>query len=217
MVGVVEDAMWGWIKGLFGKRVSGASVEEPDAADEHQRIWDERVEGLHNLLGPSEDMHLHAVVPLFLGGSADVLEFRNHIDGHCYVTSDLTGDDSQLKNSLGNYELMICTREKVDWAPNLISKLALYTFEAVLEPGETMDIGPALPDGSRASALLFVKPELSNNQFYVDGSQCGLLLCLTIMPDELELKMKSGSEPLVRALKEKGVFPFSDLNRESVS
>jgi hypothetical protein len=216
MARVLEDAMWGWIKDLFGKRDSDVPIEESDAADEHQRIWDERVEGLHNLLGPSEDMHLHAVVPLFLGGSADVLEFKNYIDGHCYVTSDLTGDDSQLKSSLGNYELMICTREKVDWAPNLISKLALYTFEAVLEPGETMDIGPALPDGSSASALLFVEPDLRNNQFYVDGTQCGLLLCLAIMPDELELKMKSGSEPLIKSLKEKGVFPFSELNRDSV-
>jgi hypothetical protein len=179
-------------------------------------VRDERLMAMEKLLGTSENMQFHSVLPLYLGGDADVVEFCKYVPGHCYVTSDLAEDGSQLKNSLGNYELMICTRGKEDWAPNLIARLARYTFEAVLEPRQTMDVGPALPQGSGASALLFVEPDLRENRFVVAGSRCGFLLCVTIMPDELKKCRHGKTAHVLTSLKEKGVFPFSELDRKSV-
>jgi hypothetical protein len=69
---------------------------------------------------------------------------------------ELIGHDEQVQNDLGNYELMICHRDDEPWGANVISRLAYYTLEAKLNPGETMDIGSALPDDSTLAAFLFL-------------------------------------------------------------
>lgn len=202
-----------WIKRFFGKKPD--SVPHADGESE-DRWWNARMAALHAVLGPSEDMVFHALQPLYLGGFADVVEFRQHVPGSTYVTSDLIGESGQLPSSLGNYELMICTREKSDWAANIICKLAKYTLEAVLEPGQTMDIGPAAPKGSTVAAFLFAEPEIKTPRLTVNGLESGLLLCVGILPDELAVCMKEGSTRILELLKDKKVFPYTDLNRTSV-
>lgn len=202
-----------WIKRFFGRRTQPVPEVDGESAD---RWWNPRMAALQAVLGPSEDMVFHAIQPLFLGGFADVVEFRQYVTGSTYVTSDLIGESGQLPSSLGNYELMICAREKSDWAANIICKLAKYTLEAVLEPGQTMDIGTATPKGSSVTAFLFAEPEVRNTRLTVNGLESGLLLCIGILPDELDVCMKEGSTRILALLKEKNVFPFTDLNRTSV-
>jgi hypothetical protein len=188
-----------------------------DKPDDWSGLWDARKHALQELLGPTTDRVFHAVTPLELGGQADVVEFPDFVSGATYVTCDLTGpQSSQLPSSLGQYELMICTRSGERWAPNLISRLAPYTFEAVLEPSETMDIGSALPKGSSIAALLFTEPPLARNEFQVLGHRCGLLLCLGITAAELQASLEGRGASLLEALKREGVFPFTDLQRASV-
>ena len=116
------------------------------------------------------------------GGVADIVYFKNHLDGVVSVTSDLIGQKDQVQNDLGNYELMICHRDDEDWGANIISRLAYYTLDAKLNPGETMDIAEAVPEGSTISAFLF----FGYGKFKVRSSKAGLLLCLGITADELE-------------------------------
>jgi Suppressor of fused protein (SUFU) len=181
--------------------------------DEWQLWWDARKAALEGILGPADDQVFHALVPLYLGGDADVLRFHPAGMGVTYVTSDLIGDDSQLQNDLGNYELMICLRAGDDWAPNLISRLARYTLEAKLTPWETMDIGPALPEGSALTALAFIP----HARLKVRGRDCGLLLCLGMTSEEFQMYHERGPEFTLDRLKQHGVFPFSELRRRAVS
>lgn len=188
-----------------------------DEPDDWSGLWDAREQALRGLLGPTTDRVLHAVLPLEFGGQADVVEFPAFIPGATYVTCDLTGpQSSQLESSLGQYELMVCIRSREDWAPNLISRLAPYTFEAVLEPSETMDIASALPAGSTIAALLFTEPPLAKNEFHVLGHRCGLLLCLGITASELQASFAGKGASLLEALKRERVFPYTDLRRHSV-
>jgi hypothetical protein len=180
--------------------------------DDWQEWWDARQEAFESILGPADDRVFHAIIPLYLGGDADVLLFRPHGMGVTYVTSDLIGDDGQIPNELGNYELMMCLRTEEDWAPSLISGLARYTLEVQLNPWETMDIGPALPEGSTLSALAFV-PHV---QFKVRDRDCGLLLCLGITSEEFEAYHERGPAFVLDLLKEGGIFPFTDLRRRCV-
>lgn len=104
---------------------------------------------------------------------------------------------------------MVCSRDADDeWGSNIISQLAHYTLEAVLNPGEAMDIGPAT-EGSTIAPLLFC----DYGQFTVRNRKAGLLLCLGITADELSECYRSRVEA---ALKESGVYPFTDLFRKSV-
>jgi hypothetical protein len=184
--------------------------------DEWTLWWDARVAAMESILGKSADTVGHGVIPFQfgaeMGGAADIVYFRNHLDGVVAATSELIGCDDQLQNDQGNYELMICSRDDDEWGPDIICQLAHYTLESVLNPGETMDIGPAAPDGSTIAAFLFC----DYGRFKVRDRPAGLLLCLGITAQELS-ECRSGNRTQVEsAIKDAGVYPFTDLFRKSV-
>ena len=186
------------------------------AKDDWKVWWDARMAAIEKVLGPSEDLVGHGMIPFEfgaeMGGAADVIYFKKHVPGVVAVTCELIGLDAQVKNKLGNYELMICQRKNVDWGAEIISQLAHYTLEAKLNPSETMDIGPAAPKGSTITAFLF----FDYARFTVRRRKAGLLLCLGITADELAY-CRAGRRPQVeKALKKAGVYPFTDLKRKSV-
>lgn len=187
-----------------------------DDDDEFQRWWDARVSAMENVLGKSHNIHGHAVIPFQfgpdMGGAADIIYFHEHIDGIVSVTSELIGCDERVFNSLGNYELMICHRDEEQWGPDIISQLAHYTLEAELNPGETMDIGPAVPDGSTIDALLF----LEYARFSVLDRDCGLLLCIGVTADELARCRAGHLYDVETKLRKQSIYPYTDLYRESV-
>jgi hypothetical protein len=182
-----------------------------------QKVWDARIAALVPILGKPTDSVYHATVPMYLGGFADVLAFPSYVAGMTYATAELTGEDvGQLPSSLGNYELMICFREDHPRGADMISRLARHTCEAKLEAGQTMDL-PDFFKGSVIKALLFAQPSEKPVQFDLLGQRCGLLLCIGITAEELALKQSSGSATLLARLKQRGVFPYTVLQRESVA
>ena len=183
--------------------------------DKWQKLWEARQAALEEILGPADEHVGHATVPfemgVDIGGAADLLYFRRHISGIVAVTAQLIGLDEQIPNDLGNYELMICQHTEDNWAPNLISRLAYYTLRARLNPGETMDIGSAVPKDSTMSALLF----FDYARFSVAGRTAGLLLCLGITDDELHACRRGSRAKVEAALKRSGIYPYTDLRRRS--
>jgi hypothetical protein len=190
-----------------------AARKSPQPPDDWQRLWDARLAALQSVLGPSDDRILASITPFYLGGSADVLTFRQHTEGVCYVTAGIIGDGRGKPNELGEYELMICLREPAEWAPNMISNLARYTTETALNPGDTMDMAPALPQPTRLDHLLFVPYA----KIVVEGKEAAVMLCLGITGLEYDCARKHGSDVIIDWLKQVNVYPFTDLARESVS
>ena len=178
--------------------------------DNWERIWEARKLALENILGRSNECVLHAAMPLQLGGEADVLVFSRGDNGIAYVTADLTGE---LGESDADYELMICTPEESDWAPNIVSKLARYAIDNPLGAGETMDIGSAVPAPSEISALLF--DTFATTELL--GREIELRLCLGIASDELDFVFAHGTDKLIQLLKAQGVYPVTDLARTSIA
>jgi len=184
--------------------------------DEWTLWWDARLAAMEGVLGTSTDTVSHGIIPfrfgVEMGGTADIIYFRNHVDGVVMGTAELIGCDNQPANEQGDYELLICSRDDIEWAQNTIAQLAHYTLESALNPGDTMDIGPATPDGSTIAAFLFV----DYGRFRVRGRDAGLLLCLGITSDELEECRDGNRTHVESALKNAGVYPFTDLFRASV-
>jgi hypothetical protein len=191
--------------------------DQPESAhDEWEKIWDARASALTQILGKAGDMVFHAPVPFQFGGFADVLPFPNFVPGATYVTAELSGEDvGQQPSSLGHYELMICVRQELAKAADLVSKLARYTCEAELEPGQTMDLGTYLGDAT-IRALLFAHPRDEAVRFEFLGERYGLLLCIGITAEELAFGRSKGTEKLLVLLKEHGVFPYTIPDRPSV-
>jgi hypothetical protein len=185
---------------------------ENEQHDSWQETWNAREAALKSVLGETDGMVLHAMIPFYLGGQADVLSFRKHIPGRVAATCDLLGEEGQIRNDLGTYELMIAHRDDNNWGPNVISRLARYTCDARLEPGHTMDIGGAVPKGATITGFLFCEYA----RFQYREEEAGLLLCLGITADELDRCKTGRREEVLAALKAAGVYPYTDLSRPSL-
>jgi hypothetical protein len=211
------------IADLFGPKERSETVASPPEQPAEPRThgqwkeWsDARTEAMETVLGEMDGEILHATIPFQLGidmgGAADVVSFSQKLDGIAYVTSELIGMDNQAPGDLGNYELMICHRTASDLGPRIIRLLAHYTLETPLNPGDTMDIGEVMPEGSTIVALMF----LEYARFKVQERDAGLLLCIGITQEELDVKVEQDSSVVEQRLKERAVYPYTDLNRQSV-
>jgi len=184
---------------------------------EWQKTWDARLTALSLHFGKPSDTVYHAVIPFYLGGQADVVAFPGYRSGIAYITAEMTGEDAaQIPGEFDSYELMVCTRTEDKKAPEIIARLARYTCDAKLEAGETMDIGGFFGDRT-IRAFLFCHPNDLPVRFELNQRSCGVLLCIGITKDELDLKKRNGSPALLALLKEKSVFPFTEPNRTSVT
>lgn len=184
-------------------------------ANEWERTWNEGVAALSSVLGPPADGVHHAVVPLSMGGGADVLMFENFVPGTAYVTCDLLGAD-QPPNSLGAYELMVVFRERNDVLVRVLSRLAAYTLQTRLEPGHVMGLGTELGVGSSIRALLFQRADTNPSTFQAVGKQSGILLAIGLTADELKMCATGKSRAVVQRLRDAGVYPYTDPQRGSV-
>ena len=174
--------------------------------DDWKEVWDARADALAEVLGQGHDNVFHAPHPFTLGGNADVLAFHHHLKGIVYVTAELTGKPEAC---YADYELMICHRSRQDWGPNIISRLAPQ--QAFIGAGESMDIEAATPEESPIKAFLFD----TYGRFALFGHENELRLCIGITKPELQFKMEHGAQKLLALLKTHGVYPFTDLERES--
>jgi hypothetical protein len=192
----------------FWKRLARAlNPGTPHAHDDWKLVWDARQAALEGILGPADDSVFHAVIPLDLGGGADVLAFTGPGSGHTYVTADLTGQPILGQAQVPTFELMICTRLPSEGAPNLISRLAPYCLEKRLAPGHTMQVStdPQAP----MYALVFTTPDWITSTFPVLGQACSLLLAIGISKADLEYAFSDGTEALLARLRERGSYPYT--------
>jgi Suppressor of fused protein (SUFU) len=192
-------------------------LNTPREADRKQRLWDARIAALEDVLGKCDGTVCYAAAPMHRQGFADVLRFRDYTKGITYVTCDLIGNEKQVPNRWGHYELMICMNEENDWAPQFLSRLAQYTHEATLHPGDTMDIEDVRPPGSTVAAVIFARPEPPADSFSVLGAPANLVLCIGITATEFAASKNFGSGVILRMLKDRSIYPLTMMQRESMT
>jgi hypothetical protein len=184
--------------------------------DEWKKIWDARLAALIPILGKDSDYVDTAVPPFYMGGFADVMEFPSYVPGMTYVTGELTGPGTcQIPNSLGQYELMVCVKEKNPRAADMVSRLSRYTCDAKVKPHDVMDLKNFFHDDT-IRGLVFANPQEPPPSFEVLGQKCGLLLCIGITQNELDFADAEGSAKLLDLLKKNKIFPYTIPNRPSV-
>jgi hypothetical protein len=228
----------GLFKRLFGKnktkelgdKASEEAMIEEFTQEELERDDELKTNGLQNVLGKMHNLVGHALIPFEIGGAVDMYYFPNHIKGTGFATMELLNPKGigPLENRFGTYELVAFTKcemdveDNPDSAFNLIERIITgiftqignYSFEAILNPGETIE----LPQGEDEETLCLVfdlyKPD--DKKFQIGSREHHLLICLHLFRSEMEFAMDNGSETLISLLKEKGVYPYSDLDREPV-
>ena len=180
-------------------------------------VWQSRLDALSRIFGKPSETIFTANPPIYRGGGADVVCFPAYSGGVAYVTAGLTGggdDVEQPPGELGNYELVMCTPQPTRWVPDFLSQFARATLGEVYNPRETMDF-PHL-ESSALEALLFVDGTPEGVDFEFNGERFGLLLCVGITKAELAACRKQGPQVVIDALRERGIFPWTDPTRYSV-
>jgi hypothetical protein len=211
------------LKGLFGKPAQKKQFSDED----YQRDYERKNRWLEQLLGSAHSSVLHSIIPFVVGGNVDLYPFEHVVDGTAYGTMEVVEPDGTgpKPSRIGVYELVMCTREKiVDGAPTttmegrvsgILSMVALYSREAVLNPGDTLET-PGENDKPGHCLVLdeWKKPGV---EFSINRRECGLILVIEIHRSEMEYAMKNGSQSLFALLKDKGYYPYSDLDRDPVA
>jgi hypothetical protein len=172
---------------------------------------------------------LMSVPPIYLGGSVDVAVFDRGRRGTLYVTHGFTGGwgSGQLQNTLGEYELVIATREArvsrghgtvVDRQPPsahfLLQSVGAVSLQRRLDIGDT--IGPLDKSWHPLESILLVEYPRSQDAMVVCGARCGLVLCIGITEQEREYCHSNGAAKLIDRLRDAGVYPYTAAGRDSV-
>lgn len=198
--------------------------------EEYERHYEAKKEALEKILGEMHEMVGHALIPFQIGGAVDLYYFPRAIDGTALVTMELIEPDGTgpKPNRNGTYELIAFTRHKITgndkseefkkienriW--RVLTTVARYSFAAKLEPGETAEV----PGDEDETGLCLVFDDYGKEgvDFAIDGRKHGLLLCIEVFKSEMEHAMQHGSRSLFEKLKERGHYPYSDLDREPVA
>jgi hypothetical protein len=220
------------------KNKSGVNTRQPEFSEEEcERDYELKEAGLEAVLGKMHDTVYHAPIPYCVGGSLDTYLFPNHIAGTAFVSMELLQPDGKgpAPNSNGTYELIMFTKHQciktesqdtmespfdiiVDRCGDIMTITAHYSAEsgnyaAVLESYQTSTV-PLSEDDEECKAHCFYHKYAD---FSVGNRKHHLLLIMEIFESELNYARQEGTEKLLSKLKEKGYYPYSDLDRQPVA
>ena len=219
---------------FFLKRRAQSKTREGTAFsdEEYEQHYEAEKAALERILGPMHYFVGHAIIPFQIGGAVDMYYFPNGIPGTGFATMELIEPDGSgpKPNRIGTYELVAFTKHKIhvsnekseDHPFNKIERricgifttVGFYSYEAVLNPGETCEVPGK--EGEPNKCLIFEDYKPSGIAFVIGGKTHCLLLCLEVFRSEMDYAMKHGSSIVIQRLKEKGAYPYSDLDREPV-
>lgn len=96
----------------------------------------------------------------------------------------------------------------------IFTAIGNYSYEAVLNPGDTMEI----PRNEGEPNLCLVCDEYVSPKgiFTIGRQKYGLLLVMEVFRSEMEYARKFGASRLFEKLKAQGYYPYSDLDRPAV-
>lgn len=219
-----------FLKKIFGRKSKDIQGTIREFTDEEFNLDYELKEiGLENVLGKMHDVVGHAIIPFSIGGAVDMYYFSNHIKGTGFATMELLNPDGfgPKSNRIGTYELVGFT--KLDYNDNedepsdfnkierrfcgIFTTIGNYSSQAILNPNETIEV-PNETEENNCLILDNYNPE--NKEFKIGERNHHLLLCLEVFRSEMEFARKNGSEKLIQLLKEKEIYPYSDLDRNPV-
>lgn len=204
--------------------------QEPESRftdEQYSQHSESKKQGLEKLLGEMYHLVGHAIIPFQVGGTVDMYYFPNALDGTGFATMELIEPDGSgsKPSSIGTYELIAFTKYKIGDEINkekfehierricgTFTVLGNYSYEAQLNPLETVEVPVHEKEANRCVILdEYKNPNMS---FMIGNKKHGLLLVIEVFRSEMEYAMMYGSESMLSKLKEKGYYPYSDLDRE---
>lgn len=204
-----------------------ADIDEEAA----QRWYDRKSALMEEMLGKEHDMVMHAIIPYAIGGALDLYYYPNGLPGTAIATkelSELPGEGSS--NAVYQcYELVMFTKHPLDLdaAQNedtafgqvhsvisaTLNQIAPYSAQATLNPNETCEFPEDMPTVGGRCLIFDGYPSYPDD----DPAEFGLLAIIEIFRSEMAYARENGGAELLKRLKAKGHYPYSDMEREPVA
>jgi hypothetical protein len=216
----------GFLNRLFGGKKEAENVKREFSEEEYEKDYETKSKGLESILGEMYGMVGHAIIPFSIGGAVDMYYFTKHIQGTGFATMELLDPDGNgpKPNKLGTYELVAFTKEaynessEIETPFNKIERrfcgifttIGNFSTQAILNPNETCEV-PS--EGEENRCLVFDNYIHDEKEFSYGGRKHHLLLCLEVFRSEMEFARKNGTPKLLELMKEKKLYPYSDLDR----
>ncbi|HVP12489.1 MAG TPA: hypothetical protein VMV94_15040 [Phycisphaerae bacterium] len=205
----------------------------PDDVDEQAaEKWQQSKSALMEAsLGKEHNLVMHALIPYFLGGSLDLYYYPNGLPGTAIATKELCElpNKGPTNDVYRSYELVMFTRHALDLdavkSENtdfgkahaninaILNCIARYSAMAKLNPNETCEF-PEEMERLGGKCLIFDGYACRSDDLVKDF---GLLAIIEIFRSEQEYARTHGGSRLIRRLKSKGYYPYSDLDRRPVA
>ena len=203
-----------------------------DADEEAGQLWyDHKSALMEEMLGKEHDMVMHAIIPYAIGGGLDLYYYPNDLPGTAVATKELSeipGEGSS-NDVYQNYELVMFTKHplELDAAKNedtafgrahsvinaVLNCIARYSAQATLNPNETCEFPADMPTVGGRCLIFDGYPSYPDEA----PAEFGLLAVIEVFPAEMEYARENGGTKLLKRLKTKGHYPYSDMNREPVA
>lgn len=182
-------------------------------------------------LGTEHGIVMHAIIPYAVGGALDLYYYPNGLPGTAIATKELSElpNEGSSNDVYRSYELVMFTKEILDLDAaddeatpfgkahrtirSILNPIARYSAEATLNPHETCEF-PADMDRVGGKCLIFDAYACHSDEV---ADNFGLLAIIEIFRSEMEFSRAHGGAKLLRRLKNKGFYPYSDLDRPPVA
>lgn len=196
--------------------------------------WDEmKTGGLEKLLGKEHDMVMHAIIPFQIGGGLDLYYYKQ-TKGYAIATKELIdefGDGPKNKRFIAyefcmfspvelNLELAEDENSEMGKSHSqlngMLNALAIYSFHAELNENETMEFPEDFGNDLGGKCLILDAYIKNGNSLIINNKNFGLMVAINIHRSEMEYARRNGGEKLLTMLKERSIYPYSNLNREPI-
>ena len=200
--------------------------------EELAQRWYERKSALMEAsLGKEHNIVMHALIPYVIGGALDLYYYPNGLPGTAIATKELSELPNQgsANKVYRCYELVMFTRHKLDLdaakdeetefgrahmnISAILNRIAPYSAQATLNPNETCEF-PADMERVGGKCLIFDGYACQSDDV---ATKFGLLVIIEVFRSEMDYARKHGGGKLIKRLKSKGYYPYSDLDREPVA
>ena len=229
--------------GIFRRWFSKSTQPSAKPSDElnwhDEKIYSTKQTQFQSVLGEPLPNMIAALIGWDLGGPVDLWIYPNFNSGTIFTTMQLAvpGNNSQLRNQLGMYELAAATRHQPDshtegeppqdtstQSPyanmmleirRLLTMGARYSQSCAFEPFDHAEVEPE-NIGEPNTCIIFDSLIGPDNGLKLLGEPYGVLLIVKVHKVELEYAQANGGPALIDKLKSAGAYPFSDLDRNPV-
>lgn len=163
--------------------------------------------------GPMDRMTLTSVIGFSAGGPVSLNTFGRDSGRRLvtYVTCELTCYSEQRPSSEGPFEVLMTTNDE-SWARTAATCIGELSLKTELDHLHSVDFGLRMETGQTFKGVVLER--FSSCAFA--GARYGILRAIGVTRRELEWCVEHSAKELLEKLKTAGLYPVSDMHRNSV-